>query len=375
MIADHLKDLKASPIREILKYAPKNAINLALGEIRFNTPEPICDKAVSFIKKAQVYYTENAGLKELRDAIAIKYNTNSDSICVTNGAQEALFVSLFSLLNPNDKIMIGDPTFLAYQSIACVLQAEVIKFKFDKANNFSLDKQDFEDKIKLKPKILLITHPSNPTGISFTLDEMNFICQKCKEYNVLLIVDEVYLDLSFRQEIISFKSVMKDSIIISGLSKSACMTGWRLGWIVCDNKDLILRLILSHQFITTCASTISQQAAIEALSVTSQSKILAIKEKLKDNYQLCVKKLSPYFKELNTIYKPDSAPYLFLKTSEVNDIEFVKKLCNNGVIVVPGSAFGDNGRGYFRMSYAIEQDILNRALDILIDFCKINLTK
>ncbi|MCK9329468.1 MAG: pyridoxal phosphate-dependent aminotransferase [Candidatus Cloacimonetes bacterium] len=374
MIAKHLLGLKPSLIREMMKGVPKDAINLGLGEIRFKTPKIICDEAINYINNANIFYSENAGIKELRELIAINYNTTFDKICVTNGAQEALFTCLFSLLNPNDKILIGNPTFLAYETIAKLMQAEVLKFDFDRDNNFRLNKDSFLEKIKLKPKILLITHPSNPTGIAFNNEEMQLIVKQCLQHNVLLIVDEVYLGLNLTKRIPSFSSINNNLIIISSLSKLVCMTGWRLGWIVCHNKDLLSKIILSHQYISTCASTISQYAAIKAFSTSAQIDIDSIKEQLLINYNICLQKLASTFPEINTTYLPDAAPYLFLRI-HCDDLSFATELSTKGVIIIPGSAFGQNGYGYIRICYAIEKENLIKALDKLTKFYRIKLTK
>lgn len=374
MIAKHLLGLKPSLIREMMKGVPKDAINLGLGEIRFKTPKIICDEAINYINNANIFYSENAGIKELRELIAINYNTTFDKICVTNGAQEALFTCLFSLLNPNDKILIGNPTFLAYETIAKLMQAEVLKFNFDRDNNFRLNKDSLLEKIKLKPKILLITHPSNPTGIAFNNEEMQLIVKQCLQHNVLLIVDEVYLGLNLTKRIPSFSSINNNLIIISSLSKLVCMTGWRLGWIICHNKDLLSKIILSHQYISTCASTISQYAAIKAFSTSAQIDIDSIKEQLLINYNICLQKLASTFPEINTTYLPDAAPYLFLRI-HCDDLSFATELSTKGVIIIPGSAFGQNGYGYIRICYAIEKENLIKALDKLTKFYRIKLTK
>lgn len=364
MISEKLKNIKKSIIRELFNTAPSGAINLGLGEIKFKTPKLICDEAKKILDDGLITYTENAGLPELRKKIAEYYKTVPNSICVCNGTQEALFCVLFTLLNNDDCVLISDPSYLAYENIVKMLQANILKFNLNK--NFKLDFSDFDNKISQKPKLLLLTHPSNPTGIAFDETEINHIISKCRDNNVRLIVDEVYIELFLNQKIKSFNDYTKDAIIISGLSKSMCMTGWRIGWIMSKNTDLINAFIISHQYISTCTSRISQFSSIAFFSDKGKAEADIIRNTLKEHYHFCME----FFKEhlpFIELIKPDVAPYLFFKLPFPDDTEFAYKLCSKGLITVPGSAFGDNGKSYMRINYAIEKQLLIKGLAILKD--------
>lgn len=366
MISKRLENVQKSIIRQIYDSASQNAINLGLGEIQFPTPNLIRLKAKQAINQGEIFYTPNAGIPELRKAIASSYNSNSkiewENICVTNGAQEAIFAVLFSLIDPGDEVLIADPTFLAYKTIAEMLGAKIKTFPLKAENGFRLRMPDLKKQISKNTKILILNHPANPTGIAFDSEDITEITDICKKNETILLVDEVYKEVYLQKEIPSFCSSYDKTIIISGLSKSFCMTGWRIGWIVAQ-KELLNKFTIAHQYISTCASAISQKAAIKAFSEKGQTTITHLRKQLLKNYLFCLKYLKEFI-EPNTQISPDAAPYLMLNIYQ-DDISFCKSLGKKGVIVIPGSAFGKESQGFIRISYALNQKKLRMGLKIL----------
>lgn len=375
MIAKRLQNRNKSIIRQIADSAPANSINLGLGEIQFKTPNFIRLKAKQVINQGELFYTPNAGIFDLRSAIADYYNQikpdthqtnfNADQVCVTNGAQEAIFAVLFALCDPEDTILIPDPCFLAYKSIAEMLGTKVISFNCLPDQQFNIDWDDFEQQISKKPKILLLNHPCNPTGKAFTLTEMRRIVDYCKEHNTLLIVDEVYKDVGLNEPIPSFAGMYDQTVVISGLSKSFCMTGWRIGWIFAQ-AELMQAFIVAHQYISTCASVISQKAAVRAFSSEGETQLKKLRKMLCQNHKISIEKLSEKIKS-EDIIKSDAAPYIFVNIHR-DDLAFCKTLAKNGVIVIPGSAFGYQSKGFIRISYALNQKKLKTGLNILLKY-------
>lgn len=373
MIAKRLQNRNKSIIRQIADSAPANSINLGLGEIQFKTPNFLRLKAKQIINQGELFYTPNAGILELREAIADYYNKiienpqtiNPQQICVTNGAQEAIFAVLFALCDPDDTIMIPDPCFLAYKTIAEMLNARVISFKCLPDQQFEIDWDDFEQKISQKPKILQINHPCNPTGKAFTKTEMLRITDYCKKYNTLLVVDEVYKDVWLNEEIPSFTGLYDQTVIISGLSKSFCMTGWRIGWILAQ-PELIQAFIVAHQYISTCASVISQKTAVKAFSPQADIQLKKLRKMLKVNHQVTKEMLLKKVNE-NDIIVSDAAPYVFVNIHR-DDLDFCKLLAEKGLIVIPGSAFGQQSKGFIRISYALNQKKLKTGLNKLLKY-------
>lgn len=363
MLSNRIKDVQMSIIRQIYDSAIPNAINLGLGEIQFKTPNHIRLKAKSCINQGEVFYTPNAGILPLRQKIAEYYNEDklilfnkekinlsAQNVCICNGTQEAIFAVLFSLINPDDEIIIADPTFLAYKTISEMLGAQVKTFNINLQDNCSLDWNSFLKAYNSKTKAVFLNNPSNPLGKAFTNDELIKIINFCQEKDLILIVDEVYKDVYLESPLPSAWGYYSKTIIVSGLSKSFCMTGWRLGWIVA-NDELIKPFTIAHQYISTCASAVSQKAALSAFSNKGDQSVCSLRKKIKANYKIALSYLQQKIPK-EDIIMPDSAPYLFVKIHK-DDMAFCKSMAQKGVIVIPGSAFGNNSKEYIRISVAL----------------------
>lgn len=359
--ANRINGLEKSALRQLFDKAPHDAINLGLGEIQFPTPKIITDAAIDIIKQGNISYTPNAGLPELQNAIAGYYKIKlNENICVTTGAEEAIFASLFSFINPGDEVLIANPTYIAYKTIIKMLGGIAVEFDLDPESNFELDRDDFINKITLRTKILLLNNPSNPTGRCFSEDEINFMVSKCNEKNILIIVDEIYRDLYIDKKPITLLKKNGKIIVISGLSKSHCMSGWRIGWAVSNDPDLIKPIIISHQYICTCAPYISQVVAISALSAKGIEAQNDVRLKLKTKRDYVLKLFEQFLPDL-TILNNTSSPYLFINV-KIDDLLLVNELIKNGVIVMPGVIFGSNGKFWFRLNYAIDKKKLAKGI-------------
>lgn len=362
--AKRMIGLERSALRQLFDKAPKNSINLGLGEIQFCTPQVIRDRAIEVIKQNEIRYTPNAGLPELQKTIAKYYNIKlQDNVCVTTGAEEAIFSALFSYIDPGDEVLIANPSYIAYKTIIQMLNGKPVEFYLEPKSNFSLDRNDFLKKISIKTKVLLLNNPSNPTGRCFSEDEIDFIIQACHKNDVLIIVDEIYRELYIERRIGSFLNRSDNIIVISGLSKSHSMSGWRIGWAISNQPDLIKPVIVSHQYICTCAPYISQQVAITALSEEGMKTQNEIRLQLLDNRKFILDQFQQFIPDI-PILKSDSFPYLFINVN-TDEIPFINKLIKKGVILIPGSIFGTKGRQWIRLNYAIDKKKLAKGLNIL----------
>jgi len=366
-IARNIKHLEKSAIRQILDSASPNSINLGLGEIQFPPPRFLIDRAKLILEKKLLGYTPNAGLKKLQKSICSYYNVDLDeNVCLTNGAEEALFATFFSYLNPGDEVIIADPTFLAYRSIAEMLGAKVVTFDLDYSNNFCLDINSFINAFSSKTKLVVLNNPSNPMGTCFNDNEIALIVRICTKKKVLLVVDEVYRELFIGERPETFLKYEADVLCISSLSKSHCLSGWRLGWVISNQKKLIEPIIKVHQYVATCAPALSQEVAVSALTREGMRESEKIRVQLLRNRELAFDLLT----DIN-ILPNNSLPYLFVQIEE-DDVESALNLAKLGVLVIPGSAFGRNANGWIRINLGMEKNILSRGLKIFRSYLKLS---
>lgn len=363
--AQRMNGVQKSIIRQIFEAAQGDSINLGLGEIQYETPALIREFASFVAMEENCRYTFNAGTKELRERISDYYNGKviPEGVCVTCGAAEALHSCFTAYVDDGDEVMIADPTFLAYEASIKMNQGKVVTYSLDPENDFALDREDFVNKLSDKTKIVMLCNPSNPISKALTLDELKFIVEQCKARNILIIADEIYRELTYIERQPSMLDLYENTIVISGISKSHCMTGWRIGWAASPNSDYIKPIVVAHQYQSTCAPYISQRAAELAMSPEGLDTIKEIMDQLTEAKE---KLLAFMDKELPHVHyiKPDAAPYLFIKVGE-DDTEFAQKAAAEGVIVIPGSAFGKSGKGWIRISYALEGDILVQGMNKL----------
>lgn len=355
-------------------------LRLTLGEPDFTTPDHIKEAAKAAIDANQSHYTGMSGLLALREAVsqfvAEKYNLQyrpEDEILVTIGATEALSATLTAILEPGDVVLLPAPAYPGYEPIIKLMGASVVEIDTTD-NRFVLSPEVLEKALEEqgdRVKAVILNYPANPTGVTYSNEQMQDLARVLKKYEVFVVCDEVYSELTYTgQPHVSLGSYLRDqAIIINGLSKSHAMTGWRLGFIFAPTS-LTAQLIKSHQYLVTAAGTMNQYAAIEALTVGKDDA-----EPMKREY---IERRDYIIKEMSAmgfdIIRPDGAFYIFAKIPQgyrQDSFAFLKLLAQEqAVAFIPGVAFGDYGEGYVRLSYAASMEVIQEALSRLKEFMK-----
>src|SRR5205807_3982985 len=264
-----LRGIEKSMIRKISDRAKPGSISLGLGEPDLPTPDVIRRAAVQVIEEEQNGYTLQAGLPALRERVAADYphmRLSPDDVLITAGSQEALYLALMTLVDAGDEVLIPNPGFVAYPTIARMAGGRPVFYRLPAEDDFSFNLEDFKARITSKTKVVICISPSNPTGRVFTKDDLQAMARAVEESapSAYIISDEIYRELYYTPERpASMSEFYPGTIVISGLSKSMCMTGWRLGWM-CGNSEVISSALVLHGYVTTCASTVSQKAALAA---------------------------------------------------------------------------------------------------------------
>ena len=363
--AFHLEGLGRSKIRKMISMAPQNAINMALGELHFSLSDFLKEKAQNIIQNESLSYTTNQGLYSARNAVANYYKNSisPEQVVITCGAEEAIFTTLFAILNPDDEVLLADPTFLAYATIVRMMKAKPVYFNLLPDENFRIDFDNLKKKYTAKTKVLLLCNPSNPLSSVISVSDMIKLISFIEEKKLFVIVDEIYRDLFFKIRPNSLLELIDRCAVISGLSKSHAMTGWRIGWVVSQNIELMQKIVTVHQYICTCAPTLSQKMIQYCLSEQGLSHNKLIREELHDRKKIFLSYLLKDFTELS-VHPTDFAPYCFIRIN-VDDSSFAKRAIRNGLIVIPGRAFGKNGLNYVRVCYSHPQEILFKSAEMI----------
>ena len=372
-------EIKPSGIRKFFDIVSemKDAISLGVGEPDFDTPWHIREEGIYSLEKGRTFYTSNAGLAELKEEIT-KYlkrrcnlEYNPSEVIVTIGGSEAIDIGLRAMLDPGDEVLIPQPSYVSY--LPCVTLADgvpvIIELKAE--NEFRLTKQELLDSITDKTKVLIMPFPNNPTGSIMTKEDLEEIAEVVMEKDLFVISDEIYSELTYGQDHVSIASLpgMRErTIVINGFSKSYAMTGWRLGYAA-GPKEIITQMIKIHQFAIMCAPTTSQYAAVEALR-NGDDDVAMMREAYDQRRRYLVTRLN----EMGLpCFEPLGAFYVFpcIKGLGMTSDEFATTLLQEEkVAVVPGTAFGDCGEGFLRISYAYSIENLKVALDRIENFMK-----
>lgn len=377
-LSDQVVSLKPSGIRKFFDIVSemKDAISLGVGEPDFDTPWFIRDEGIYSLEKGRTFYTSNAGLKELKIEIChylhrkynLEYDYNTDVI-VTVGGSEAIDIGLRAMINPGDEVLIPQPSYVSYEPCTILAGAKPVIINLKHENQFKLTKDELLEAITDKTKLLILPFPNNPTGAIMDKKELEEIAKVCIEKDIFVMSDEIYSELSYNGNHVSIASIpgMKErTIVINGFSKSYAMTGWRLGY-ACGPKEILEQMIKIHQFAIMCAPTTSQYAAIEALKKGDADVM-----KMRDAYNQRRRYLMHVFKEMKLeCFEPFGAFYVFpcIKEFGMTSDEFATRfLLEEKVAIVPGTAFGDSGEGFLRISYAYSLDNLKLAIGRLEDF-------
>lgn len=371
-LSEKVKALKPSGIRkffDIVKEIP-GAISLGVGEPDFETPYHIREAGIQALQAGKTFYTSNSGLMELRKAVSdftkrrtgLTYDPASE-IMLTVGGSEAIDVALRTIINPGDEVIYIQPSYVSY--LPCILLADgvPVPIELKAENRFRLTREELEAAITPKTKALILSFPNNPTGAIMEKEDLEAIVDVIKEHHILVISDEIYSELTYGKEHVSIASLpgMKEySIVINGFSKGFAMTGWRLGYAL-GNKEILKQMIKIHQYAIMCAPTVSQYAAIEAMYNGDQDVIY-----MRESYNQRRRFLYHDLQRLGLpCFLPEGAFYMFPDirefgmTSEDFALDLLKE---EKVAVVPGSAFGNCGEGFIRISYAYSIEELKEAL-------------
>lgn len=376
--SDSVINIKPSGIRKFFDIVSemKDAISLGVGEPDFDTPWHIREEGIYALERGKTFYTSNAGLKDLRFEISkylkrhfeLNYNPENE-ILVTVGGSEAIDIGLRAVINPGDEVIIPQPSYVSYEPCAILAGAKPVIIDLKAENEFRLTADELLSAITDKTKVLILPYPNNPTGAIMEREDLEKIAKVIKEKDILVMSDEIYSELTYKGKHVSIAELdgMKErTILINGFSKSYAMTGWRLGY-ACAPKELIQQMTKIHQFAIMCAPTTSQYAAVEALKTGDEDVI-----KMRQAYNQRRRFLMDAFKKMGlSCFEPYGAFYVFpcIKEFGMTSEEFATKfLQEEKVALVPGTAFGDCGEGFLRISYAYSLENLKIAIGRLEHF-------
>ena len=377
-LSETIVNIKPSGIRKFFDIASemKDVISLGVGEPDFDTPWHIRDEGIYSLEKGRTFYTSNSGLIELRNEICsylhrrvgVDYDARSQVI-ITVGGSEAIDIAMRAMVDPGDEVLIPQPSYVSYEPCAILAGATPVIIELKNENEFRLTAQELLDAITDKTKILVMPFPNNPTGAVMTKEDLESIAKICIEKDIFVLSDEIYSELTYcgdHYSIAAFPGMQERTILINGFSKGYAMTGWRLGY-ACGPKAIIEQMTKIHQFCIMCAPTTSQYAAIEALR--NGDKDVAM---MRESYDQRRRFLMHSFKEMGLpCFEPYGAFYVFpcIKEFNMTSEEFAFALLDaEKLAVVPGSAFGDSGEGFIRISYAYSIEKLKIAMGKLSHF-------
>lgn len=378
-LSDKITTIKPSGIRKFFDLVSemKDAISLGVGEPDFDTPWRIREEGIYTLEKGKTYYTSNSGLMDLRIEISRyldrRFGLNYDAekeIIVTVGGSEGIDLAFRAMLNPGDEVIIPEPCYVSYVPCVTLADGVPVTINLKEENDFKLTKEQLLSAITPKTKILVLAFPNNPTGAVMTREELEEIAEVVKEKDIFVVSDEIYAELSYGNarhcSIASIEGMKERTIVINGFSKAHAMTGWRLGY-ACGPEVIIKQMLKIHQFAIMCAPTNSQYAAVEALRECDDAV-----EEMRNEYDRRRRFMLSKLRGMGLkVFEPYGAFYIFPNIAEfgLTSDEFATRfLTEEKVAVVPGTAFGDCGEGFLRMSYASSLSNLKTAMERLEQF-------
>ena len=377
-LSDKVIKMKPSGIRKFFDIVSEmpDAISLGVGEPDFDTPWNIREEGIYSLEKGRTFYTSNAGLLELREAIS-EYNERrfqlmydpKKEIMLTVGGSEGIDVALRAMLNPGDEVIIPEPCYVSYLPCVQLADGVPVTISLKNENQFRLTKEELEAAITDKTKILVMAFPNNPTGAIMTREDLEAIAEVIIKHDLYVISDEIYAELTYSGNHVSIASLpgMRErTIVIGGFSKAFAMTGWRLGYAM-GPAMIMEQMIKIHQFAIMCAPTTSQYAAIVAMRDCDKDVV-----HMREAYDQRRRYMLNAFKEMGLpCFEPKGAFYLFPDIREfgIPSEKFATRLLKaKKLAVVPGDAFGDCGEGFLRISYAYSLEELKTAVGRLAEF-------
>lgn len=353
-----LRKIQKSDIRQIFDSALPNSINFGLGQPDLPTPECIKREAIRVIEEEKNGYTSHAGLPKLRENIVNEYphlNLSKEDCIVTIGSNEALFSILMTLCEETDEILVPDPAFPVYSAISNLVGAETVCYRLPRENDFSFDAGEFEKQITNKTRAVIVLSPSNPTGKILSRDDLQSIAKILKDTGIFVVSDEIYKELYFTDEKpASISEYYENTLVVGGLSKNVSMTGWRLGWLL-GVSEVMKKALAVHGYNTVCASTISQKAGLAYWTAEGKQADVNSRKIYKRRRNLLISMIE---NELGLrVIQPEGAFYSMLDIAHLgDDMELVNKFLRHRVITVNGSGFGDEAKGFLRISFCVSED-------------------
>ena len=371
-LSDKIVQIPPSGIRKFFDIVNEmeGAISLGVGEPDFDTPWHVREEGIYSLEKGRTFYTSNAGLKPLKDEISYYLKRRCDvsydpdhEILVTVGGSEAIDIALRAMLNPGDEVLIPQPSYVSYLPCTVLADGVPVIIELEEKDRFRLTPEKLLEKITDKTKILILPFPNNPTGAIMEREDLEKIAKIVIEKDLFVLSDEIYSELTYTDRHVTIASLpgMKErTVLINGFSKAYAMTGWRLGYAAAP--EIILKQMLKiHQYAIMCAPTTSQYAAVDAMKNGDQHV-----EDMRESYNQRRRYLLHAFEEMNiSCFEPQGAFYTFpnIKRFGMSSDEFATRLLKEEkVAVVPGTAFGDCGEGFLRISYAYSLESLKKAL-------------
>ena len=354
-----LQGVQPTLIRQIFERALPESINFGLGEPDLPTPRFLCEEAARVTLEEQNGYTSHPGLPALRSKIAESYphlSLTGEDVCVTVGSQEAMTDAFLAVVEEGDEVLIPNPGFPAYDNCVRLCGGIPVHYRLPAKSGFSFDIEEFRSKLSPKTKAVVIISPSNPTGRIFTESDLKQIADALKDSGIYIVSDEIYSDLYFSPRAPQSASEFYDrTIIVSGLSKSLSMTGWRVGWVASSEKEVVKAVMTLHGFISVCTSTISQKASLLAWTEEAEASKAEARRIYKNRGEFLVEALR---KELGLeATLPEGAFYTMVDVRKYGtDLEVAEKFLQHRVITVPGVAFGDEATGFLRVSFCNSEE-------------------
>ena len=380
MLAERTVGIKPSGIRKFFDLVSEmddpEVISLGVGEPDFDTPWHIREEGIYSLERGRTFYTSNSGLKDLRNEICnylrrmyqVEYNPDTE-VMVTVGGSEAIDIRLRAVLNPGEEVIIPQPSYVSYEPCTILAGGKPVILELQEKNEFRLTKEELLAAITPKTKVLILPFPNNPTGSVLRKEDLEDIAEVCIEKDILVMSDEIYSELTYGEKHVTIASLpgMKErTILINGFSKAYAMTGWRLGY-TCAPHAILEQMLKIHQFAIMCAPTTSQYAAVDALKNGDRDV-----EEMRISYNQRRRFLVHTFRKMGLkCFEPFGAFYVFPSIRELGmtSDEFAMELLEREkVAVVPGTAFGDCGEGFLRISYAYSLDELKHATDRIARF-------
>lgn len=378
LISQKCKNLKPSGIRKFFDIAAtmENVISLGVGEPDFHTPWAVRQTAISTLEKGKTVYTANSGLMELRKTICgyikrkigIEYRPESELI-ITVGGSEGIDLGIRALVNPGDEVLIVEPCFVCYAPIVELTGGVAVPIETTEETGFKLTAEAVKSKITDRTKLLILPFPNNPTGAIMTKEDLEPIAEVIRGTDILVMSDEIYSELTYEGKhfsITQLEGMQERTLLVNGFSKAFAMTGWRLGYVA-GPAPIIKQMLKIHQYAIMCAPTVSQYAAVTAMT-SCDGEV----EKMMNEYNIRRRWLVNALNEIGlTCFDPKGAFYVFpsIKSTGLTSQQFCEELLyKHNVAVVPGDAFGSSGEGYIRISYAYSLKHLMEAVERISEF-------